>query len=45
MYSLKENKLIWSGVTNTVNPSDLDKMIEQIGKVVTEEMKKQGFLY
>lgn len=45
LYSLKENKLIWSGVTNTVNPSDLDKMIAQIGKVVTEEMKKQGFLY
>jgi hypothetical protein len=45
LYSLKENKLIWSGVTNTVNPTDLDKTIEQIAKVLTEEMKKQGFLY
>lgn len=45
LYSLKESKLIWSGVTSTVNPADLTKMIGQIGKVVTEEMKKQGFLY
>lgn len=45
LYSLKQNKLIWSGVTNTVNPTDLDKMIEQIANVVTAEMKKQGFLY
>jgi hypothetical protein len=45
LYSLKENKLIWSGITNTANPTDLDKMIEQIAGVVTSEMKKQGFLY
>jgi hypothetical protein len=45
MYSLKENKLIWNGITNTVDPKNLDKMVEAIGKVITKEMKKQGFLY
>ncbi len=45
LYSLKTNKLIWSGVTNTVNPTDIDKTIGDIAKVITEEMKKQGFLY
>jgi hypothetical protein len=45
MYSLKENKLIWNGITNTVEPKNLDKMVEAIGKVITKEMKKQGFLY
>ncbi|HSK12476.1 MAG TPA: hypothetical protein VK907_04625, partial [Phnomibacter sp.] len=45
IYSLKENKLIWSGVTETVNPTKLDKMVSEIGKVIFDEMKKQGFLY
>jgi hypothetical protein len=45
LYSLKENKLIWNGITNTVDPKNLDKMVESIGKVITKEMKKQGFLY
>ncbi len=45
MYSFKENKLIWNGITNTVEPKNLDKMVEAIGKVITKEMKKQGFLY
>lgn len=45
LYSFKENKLIWNGITNTVEPKNIDKMVESIGKVVTKEMKKQGFLY
>jgi hypothetical protein len=45
MYSFKENKLIWNGITNTVEPKNLDRMVEAIGKVITKEMKKQGFLY
>lgn len=45
LYSFKENKLIWNGITNTVEPKNLDKMVEAIGKVITKEMKKQGFLY
>lgn len=45
MYSFKENKLIWNGITNTIEPKNLDKMVEAIGKVITKEIKKQGFLY
>jgi hypothetical protein len=44
-YSFKDNKLVWSGITNSVDPKDIDKMIASIGKVITEEMKKQGFLF
>ncbi|MCU0388617.1 MAG: hypothetical protein MUE71_08435 [Chitinophagaceae bacterium] len=44
-YSLKTNKLIWNAITTSVDPKSIDKMIESIGKVITTEMKKQGFLY
>ena len=45
LYSLKQNKLIWNGTTNSVDPKSVEKMIESIGKVLIGEMKKQGFLY
>ena len=45
IYSLKENKLIWSGITNSIDPKNIDKMVESIGKLITSEMKKQGFLF
>lgn len=45
IYSLKENKLIWNGITNTVDPTSVDKIIASLGKAITTEMKRQGFLY
>jgi hypothetical protein len=45
LYSLKENRLIWSGITTSTDPKSVDKMIASIGKIITAEMKKQGFLY
>ncbi len=44
-YSLKTNKLIWSGITTSVDPKNVDKMVASIGKIISAEMKKQGFLY
>ena len=46
IYSLKadSSKLIWSGVTQTTNPSKLDKMVTEIADVVNEKMRKEGFL-
>jgi hypothetical protein len=45
IYSLKDNKLIWNGITTSTDPKNLDKMVASIGKVIIDEMKKQGFLY
>lgn len=45
IYSLKENKLIWNGITNTIEPANLEKIIPSIGKAIVTEMKRQGFLY
>jgi hypothetical protein len=45
IYSLKDNKLIWNGITNTVDPASVDKIVASLGKAITNEMKRQGFLY
>jgi hypothetical protein len=45
IYSLKENKLIWNGITNTVDPKSIEKAITSLARTITNEMKRQGFLY
>jgi hypothetical protein len=44
IYSISPNKLLWTGTTKTVNPSKVEKTINEIADVVTEKMKKDGFL-
>ncbi len=44
IYSLKQNKLIWTGVTSTVNPTKTEKMYNEIADVVVAKMKSEGFL-
>ena len=44
VYSLKRDKLIWSGTTTSVDPSGLDKLMKASVNAVYKEMKKQGFI-
>jgi hypothetical protein len=44
IYSVNPNKLLWTGTTKTVNPSKLDKTVNEIADVVTTKMKEDGFL-
>jgi hypothetical protein len=44
VYTINPNKLIWTSVTETLNPSDLNKSINEIADVVSSKMKKDGFL-
>ena len=37
-------KLIWTGTTKTINPSKMDKTVNDIADVVSDKMKKDGFL-
>ncbi|MBZ5856078.1 hypothetical protein [Flavihumibacter profundi] len=43
-YSVKPNKLLWTGTTKTENPKKLDKAVNMIADVVVDKMTKQGFL-
>ena len=44
VYSIEPDKLLWTGTTKTVNPSKLEKTINEIADVVKKKMQKEGFL-
>ncbi len=44
IYSIKENKIIWTGLTETTNPDGFDNMTKEITKVVYKKMIKEGFI-
>ena len=44
VFSIKEDKIIWTGITKTTDPSGVEKMTEEIGKAVFNEMVKEGFV-
>lgn len=43
LYSLTQNKLIWSATTESTNPSKTTTMINEIGDVIAEKMREEGF--
>lgn len=45
VFSLEENKLVWSGITSTVNPSKADKAINEIARMVFKQMQRDGFIH
>lgn len=44
VYSVNPDKLLWTGTTKTVNPSKMEKTVNEIADAVSEKMKKDGFL-
>jgi len=44
VYSTIPDKLVWSAVTKTLNPTKLDQAIEEIAAAVAEKMRKDGFV-
>lgn len=44
VYSLKRDKLIWSGITSSIDPESMEKMIGGVTKEVYGRMKKDGFI-
>ncbi len=44
VFSVEPDKLIWTGTTKTVNPTKLEKTVNEIADVVTDKMMKEGFL-
>lgn len=44
MYDLKLNKLVWSGMTSTINPSNVREMTDEIVDVVRYKMKEEKFI-
>ena len=44
VYSFRQNKLLFAGVSRTVDPSSVDSLIAELSSSVTDEMKKGGLL-
>lgn len=43
-YSIRDNKLLWSGTTSSVNPSKFDKTVDQIIATIKYELQKKGLI-
>jgi hypothetical protein len=44
LYDVAAGKLLWTGVSRTLNPSETDALIEGIVKAAREELRSQGLL-
>ena len=44
VYSLKQDKLIWTGYTTTINPPNRGELFKDVARVVIKRMQKEGFL-
>jgi hypothetical protein len=44
VFSIKEDKIIWSGLTKTTDPDGVTKMTEEIAEVIYKRMIKEGFI-
>ncbi|MCP9768679.1 hypothetical protein EGI22_12200 [Lacihabitans sp. LS3-19] len=44
IFSILEDQIIWTSETKTVNPDGVDKMTNEIAKVLQKRMIKEGFI-
>jgi hypothetical protein len=44
VYSIKREKLIWSGVTETTDPPGVDKLVTETSNRIYKKMMKEGFI-
>lgn len=44
IFSMKDNKIIWSGITETFEPDGIKKMTNEISKVIYKHMVQEKFI-
>lgn len=44
IYSIADDKIIWSGITETYNPEGVEKLTDEIACTVRKKMRKEGFI-
>ncbi len=44
VYSLLRDKLVWSGLTSSADPGNVEKLMQAVAKEVYKKMKKEGFI-
>lgn len=44
VYSIKEDKIIWSALTETTDPKGIEAMTEKVASMVYKKMQREGFV-
>ena len=44
VFSLPQNKLVWTGTSQTVNPRDAEKFVHTLAAETTKELKRLGLI-
>ena len=44
IYSVRDDKLLWSGVSETTDPGKLDQFVKEVANKASEEMAKEGLI-
>jgi hypothetical protein len=44
VWSIKDEKLLWSGVTESTDPKKIDKLVTEVAKEVVYKMTEDGFI-
>jgi hypothetical protein len=44
VYSLKQNKLIWGGQSQTTNPSNVDGFVREVATAAARELRREGLI-
>ena len=44
IYDLRQNKLVWAGQSRTMNPSEVDRFVNELAKAVSGELQKAGLV-
>ena len=44
VFSVKTEKMIWAGATESLNPASKERLVDEAAAVIMDDMKKEGFL-
>jgi hypothetical protein len=44
IYSMSQDKLIWSGLTETTDPAGVDRLVAEISNTMYKKMMNEGFI-
>jgi len=44
VFSVSQDKLLWSGVTSTLNPTDINRTVDEVWDAVVTRMKREKFI-
>ena len=44
VYSIRDDKLIWSGVSETFNPNNAESLVDDVARAVARELEREGLI-